>query len=36
MKDTQGEGKIINNNVMAHIMGRVYQNGYMTVPNGNN
>jgi hypothetical protein len=33
IRDTQGEGKIINNNVMAHIMARVYKNGYMT--NGN-
>jgi hypothetical protein len=30
---TQGEGRVINNNVLAHIMGRVYQNGYV-ITNG--
>jgi hypothetical protein len=33
IRTTDGEGKIINNNVMAHIMARVYLNGYMF--NGN-
>jgi hypothetical protein len=28
MRQTQGEGKLILNNVIAHIMSKVYQNGY--------
>lgn len=27
---TTGEGRIILNNVIAHLLGRIYQNGYVT------
>lgn len=29
-KQTSGEGRIILNNVIAHLLGRIYQNGYTT------
>jgi len=29
MRETQGYTKIILNNAMAHLMARVYQNGYV-------